>query len=103
MGRSGLPGICGSARVPVPTPPTGWFAKRWLVTRSAKYHEMSCDSVAVWSKSRGVTGSLGEAGMSNDTATVVLVHGAAHGAWAWDKVVSRFRSQDVPVVAIDLP
>lgn len=37
------------------------------------------------------------------TATVVLVHGAWHGAWCWDPVVGQLREQDVPVVAIDLP
>ncbi len=37
------------------------------------------------------------------TATVVLVHGAWHGAWCWEPVVVRLREEDVPVVAIDLP
>lgn len=37
------------------------------------------------------------------TATVVLVHGAWHGAWCWDLVVDRLQRLDVPVVAIDLP
>ena len=37
------------------------------------------------------------------TATVVLVHGAWHGAWCWDLVVGQLREQHVPVVAIDLP
>ncbi len=37
------------------------------------------------------------------TATVVLVHGAWHGAWCWDLVVGQLRKQAVPVVAIDLP
>lgn len=37
------------------------------------------------------------------TATVVLVHGAWHGAWCWDLVVDQLHQQDVPVVAIDLP
>jgi pimeloyl-ACP methyl ester carboxylesterase len=36
-------------------------------------------------------------------ATVVLVHGAWHGAWCWDHVAEQLRAQDVPVVAIDLP
>jgi pimeloyl-ACP methyl ester carboxylesterase len=35
--------------------------------------------------------------------TVVLVHGAAHGAWAWDKVVPGLRAAGVDVVALDLP
>lgn len=37
------------------------------------------------------------------TPTVVLVHGAWHGAWCWDLVVDQLRAQDVPVVAPDLP
>jgi pimeloyl-ACP methyl ester carboxylesterase len=37
------------------------------------------------------------------TATVVLVHGAWHGAWCWQPVVDRLVAQDVPVVALDLP
>jgi pimeloyl-ACP methyl ester carboxylesterase len=36
-------------------------------------------------------------------ATVVLVHGAWHGAWCWSKVVDGLRAAGVPVVAIDLP
>ena len=34
---------------------------------------------------------------------MVLVHGAWHGAWCWDRVVEQLRAEDVPVVAIDLP
>ena len=37
------------------------------------------------------------------TATVVLVHGAWHGAWCWDPVVALLSAADVPVQAIDLP
>jgi len=36
-------------------------------------------------------------------ATVVLVHGAFHGAWCWDRVVPLLEAQGVPVLAIDLP
>lgn len=36
------------------------------------------------------------------TATVLLVHGAWHGAWRWDRVVEQLDKQHVPVVAIDL-
>jgi pimeloyl-ACP methyl ester carboxylesterase len=36
-------------------------------------------------------------------ATVVLVHGACHGAWCWDKVVAGLTDRGVPSVAIDLP
>jgi pimeloyl-ACP methyl ester carboxylesterase len=39
----------------------------------------------------------------NEPATVVLVHGAWHGAWCWHKVVPALEAQDVPVVTIDLP
>jgi pimeloyl-ACP methyl ester carboxylesterase len=34
---------------------------------------------------------------------IVLVHGAWHGAWCWDKVVAGLRRRSVPVTAIDLP
>jgi pimeloyl-ACP methyl ester carboxylesterase len=37
------------------------------------------------------------------TATVVLVHGAWHGAWCWDRVVPRLRDRGLEVVAVDLP
>jgi pimeloyl-ACP methyl ester carboxylesterase len=36
-------------------------------------------------------------------STVVLVHGAWHGAWAWSKVVAGLADAGVPAVAIDLP
>ena len=36
-------------------------------------------------------------------ATVVLVHGAFHGAWCWARVVPRLEAAGVPAVAVDLP
>jgi pimeloyl-ACP methyl ester carboxylesterase len=36
-------------------------------------------------------------------ATVVLVHGAFHGAWCWSKVVPLLQADGIPVVAVDLP
>jgi pimeloyl-ACP methyl ester carboxylesterase len=36
-------------------------------------------------------------------STVVLVHGAWHGAWCWDEVVSRLSADGLDVVAVDLP
>lgn len=36
-------------------------------------------------------------------ATVVLVHGAWHGAWSWQPVTRRLRSKRIDVVALDLP
>src|SRR3954471_3185281 len=38
-----------------------------------------------------------------DEATVVLVHGAWHGAWCWEKVVPLLGEAGVPVVAVGLP
>src|SRR3974390_1664758 len=35
--------------------------------------------------------------------TAVLVHGAWHGAWCWDRVVPGLQEQGVRVVAPDLP
>lgn len=37
------------------------------------------------------------------TATVVLVHGAWHGAWCWERVVAGLEARRVPAVAVDLP
>lgn len=37
------------------------------------------------------------------SATVVLVHGAWHGAWCWDRVLRLLERAGVPTVAIDLP
>ena len=36
-------------------------------------------------------------------ATVLLVHGAWHGAWCWDRVVERLAARGVDALAIDLP
>jgi pimeloyl-ACP methyl ester carboxylesterase len=36
-------------------------------------------------------------------AAVVLVHGAWHGAWCWDRVVPGLAGQGIRTVAIDLP
>jgi pimeloyl-ACP methyl ester carboxylesterase len=41
--------------------------------------------------------------MANPAATVVLVHGAWHGAWCWDKVVERLEAAGVPCVAVENP
>jgi pimeloyl-ACP methyl ester carboxylesterase len=35
--------------------------------------------------------------------SILLVHGAWHGAWCWDRVVERLRADGVEVQAIDLP
>jgi pimeloyl-ACP methyl ester carboxylesterase len=35
--------------------------------------------------------------------TVVLVHGAWHGGWAWEAVATRLADAGVDVVAVDLP
>ncbi len=36
-------------------------------------------------------------------STYVLIHGAGHGAWCWDKVVSLLKKEGHTVVAPDLP
>ena len=41
--------------------------------------------------------------MDDTPATVVLVHGAWHGAWCWDEVVSRLDDAGVPNVAVENP
>ena len=38
-----------------------------------------------------------------DPVTVVLVHGAWHGAWCWDEVAERLTADGTPVVAVDSP
>ena len=38
-----------------------------------------------------------------DPKTVVLVHGAWHGAWCWDKVVDILDARGVPTCTFDLP
>jgi pimeloyl-ACP methyl ester carboxylesterase len=40
--------------------------------------------------------------MSSRPAAVVLVHGAWHGAWCWDKVVPLLTEAGVPALAVDL-
>jgi pimeloyl-ACP methyl ester carboxylesterase len=39
----------------------------------------------------------------SEQATIVLVHGAWHGAWCWDLVLERLISAGESAVAIDLP
>jgi pimeloyl-ACP methyl ester carboxylesterase len=34
---------------------------------------------------------------------VILVHGAWHGAWAWEEIVSRLSAEGIRSVALDLP
>jgi pimeloyl-ACP methyl ester carboxylesterase len=41
--------------------------------------------------------------VATDPRTVVLVHGAWHGAWCWDALVQRLDALDVPSVAVDNP
>lgn len=38
----------------------------------------------------------------NEAKTVVLVHGAWHGAWCWDSVVESLKSRSILVHAVDL-
>ena len=40
---------------------------------------------------------------TDDTATVVLIHGAWHGAWCWDRVVPRLEAEGITTIAVDLP
>jgi pimeloyl-ACP methyl ester carboxylesterase len=42
-------------------------------------------------------------GTTEETATVVLIHGAWHGAWCWDRVVPLLEGADIPTIAVDLP
>jgi len=37
------------------------------------------------------------------TTSVVLVHGAWHGAWCFDRVVARLEAEGIEAIAVDLP
>ena len=37
------------------------------------------------------------------SSTIVLVHGAWHGAWCWDRVVPLLEERSLDVVRVDLP
>jgi pimeloyl-ACP methyl ester carboxylesterase len=41
--------------------------------------------------------------MSNARATLVLVHGAWHGSWCWEKLASLLESERIAVATVDLP
>ena len=51
----------------------------------------------------GRSSAGGRSRMNSEQATVVLVHGAWHGAWCWDAVRSRLDAAGVPNVAVDNP
>lgn len=40
---------------------------------------------------------------ADNGATYILVHGAWHGAWAWDDVTTRLSGHGRNVIAVDLP
>ncbi len=42
-------------------------------------------------------------GNDSGTSTIVLVHGAWHGAWCWKFVLERLKSAGANAIAIDLP
>jgi pimeloyl-ACP methyl ester carboxylesterase len=39
----------------------------------------------------------------SEPSTVVLVHGAWHGAWCWHRVLDTLTTRGIPAVALDLP
>ena len=39
----------------------------------------------------------------SQTATVVLIHGAGHGAWCWERVARGLEAVGIGAVAVDLP
>jgi pimeloyl-ACP methyl ester carboxylesterase len=41
--------------------------------------------------------------MTAETTSVVLVHGAWHGAWCWGPVISVLAERDIATLSIDLP
>jgi pimeloyl-ACP methyl ester carboxylesterase len=42
-------------------------------------------------------------GGGGDRVSVLLVHGAWHGAWCWERVISALAERDIRAVAVDLP
>jgi pimeloyl-ACP methyl ester carboxylesterase len=50
-----------------------------------------------------MTSGTGSPLESGAPATVVLVHGAWHGAWCWERVTSLLSEAGIAAVAIDLP
>ena len=42
-------------------------------------------------------------GSDSGTSTIVLVHGAWHGAWCWKLVLERLKSAGANAIAVDLP
>jgi pimeloyl-ACP methyl ester carboxylesterase len=46
---------------------------------------------------------MAQSGDRSPSAAAVLVHGAWHGAWCWDRVVAPLEAAGIAVVAIDLP
>jgi pimeloyl-ACP methyl ester carboxylesterase len=41
--------------------------------------------------------------MSTSKPTIVLVHGAWHGSWCWQRVIPSLEKRGVPTLAVDLP
>jgi pimeloyl-ACP methyl ester carboxylesterase len=41
--------------------------------------------------------------MPDPSATVLLVHGAWHGAWCWEGIVERLSARGITAAAVDLP
>jgi alpha-beta hydrolase superfamily lysophospholipase len=41
--------------------------------------------------------------MAEAARRIVLVHGAAHGAWCWEEVIPRLQARGYVVDALDLP
>src|SRR4029078_5258638 len=44
-----------------------------------------------------------DASSSPRTATLVLVHGAWHGAWCWERVIAIARTRGLSAVTVELP
>jgi hypothetical protein len=81
-------------------------SERPRLGRSGRARSASPCASSSWLLCRGQGGDahLGgcHGGAGERPATVVLVHCAAHGAWAWERVVRTLRGAAVDVVAVDL-
>jgi pimeloyl-ACP methyl ester carboxylesterase len=67
--------------------------------------QLDCAGSASLRKNASMSNTSVPSALTNpsSTTTVVLVHGAWHGAWCFDDLVTALKGTDVSVVAIDLP
>ena len=82
--------------------PLGHQGTAWDMAHAALF--LASDEVGLHHRC-GAAGRrrAGRHGRLSAPATIVLVHGAWHGAWCWERVVSDLEADGLEVVAVDLP